>query len=122
MKRAVRLGLVAVFIVAVLSMAALAAPVVDSKIKDDNSVKLVVKKNFPVGMDYVFVCKPKGFKPVFFSYWFGDGEKLINIKNGNVFHTYLNPGNYTAKCSATNGKVTESDTLKIQVGDDIPVV
>jgi len=78
-------------------------------------VNLTIAPWFPQGMNYVFICDATGFIPISYDWFFGDGQKQLNSPHGDVWHTYTLPGDYTVMCIATDGIVTESDTLNIIV-------
>lgn len=70
---------------------------------------------YPKGPDHVFVCNITGFEPTSYTWFYGDGHKLLNIRNQNTYHVYEALGNYTVMCSGTDGVNTASDTLEINV-------
>ncbi len=79
------------------------------------SVNLHIKEWYPKGPDYVFVCNATGMTPIAYSWYYGDGQKLINISNRDTYHVYESLGQKTVQCSATNGVVAVNDTLQINV-------
>ncbi len=82
------------------------------------STTLSVKAPYPINGSYVLVCNTTVQAPVF-DWAFGDGSKLLNVLNGDVFHTYAS-GNYTASCTAKNGTASVSATLPIFVASAPP--
>ncbi|HLG23832.1 MAG TPA: PKD domain-containing protein [Candidatus Nanoarchaeia archaeon] len=79
------------------------------------SVELGIMQWYPKGPDYVFVCNPVGFNATSYTWFYGDGHKLLGIANQNTYHVYEALGHYTVSCSATDGVNTASDTLEINV-------
>lgn len=79
------------------------------------SADLHIMKWYPKGPDYVFVCNITGFEPTSYTWFYGDGHKLLNIHNQNTYHVYEATGHYTVSCSGTDGTNTASDTLEIDV-------
>lgn len=79
------------------------------------SADLHIMKWYPKGPDYVFVCNITGFEPTSYTWFYGDGHKLLNIRNQNTYHVYESLGNFTVMCSGTDGVNTASDTLEIFV-------
>jgi PKD repeat protein len=76
---------------------------------------------YPQGMNYIFICNPS-FGATSYDWNFGDGQKMFDVSNNNVWHTYSSAGIYEVTCTATNGVHTENNILKIKVGaiQDIP--
>lgn len=83
---------------------------------DEPSVEIAVKEWYPQGNDYVFECNADGFTPSSYSWYFGDGHQLEGTTHQDIYHTYANNGSYIVRCVASNGVVTEEDTLGITVG------
>ena len=79
------------------------------------SLNLSIKKWYPKGRDYVFVCNANGYAPTFYDWFFGDGQKMFNSANIDLFHRYTAPGNLTVLCRAKNLSVSLNATLKIAV-------
>jgi len=76
---------------------------------------LTIAPYYPQGWDYVFDCNTPGWTPTSYDWYFGDGQKLINITNQNVYHTYTAAGKYKVMCVATDGTHTSMAKLKVQV-------
>jgi hypothetical protein len=70
---------------------------------------------YPKGTHYVFFCVTPSWRPVNYSWRFGDGEKLLFIRNDNVYHIFKRPGNYTVNCTATDGIATSQALLPVSV-------
>ncbi|MBI2145200.1 CHRD domain-containing protein [Candidatus Woesearchaeota archaeon] len=79
------------------------------------AASLFVKSFYPKGPDYVFVCNATNFDPFAFTWFYGDGHKLINISNSDTYHVYQALGNYVVQCIATDGTITRDDTITINV-------
>lgn len=75
--------------------------------------ELVIKDGFPQGGDHVLVCE-NNIGATTFDWDFGDGQKLYDVENMDVFHNYA-PGEYTAFCQAQADGATQSDWLSIIV-------
>lgn len=86
-----------------------------TNVTQSGSADLHIMKWYPKGPDYVFVCNITGFEPTSYTWFYGDGHKLLNIKNQNTYHVYEALGHYTVSCSGTDGTNTASDTLEIDV-------
>jgi hypothetical protein len=80
----------------------------------NTSVEMSIAPFYPQGRSYVFICTAHGFTPTSYSWFFDDGQKLLDVANNNVFHTY-GPGMFTPVCTATDGVTTEAATLHITV-------
>jgi hypothetical protein len=76
---------------------------------------LFIKEWYPKGPDFVFVCEVEGFTPTAYSWFYGDGHKLLNITNRDTYHVYEELGEYEVMCIATDGVNIASDTLMIEV-------
>ena len=65
--------------------------------------------------DRVLVCQAHGFTPTSYTWQFDDGQKLVHIKNANVYHHYTRLGQFQPTCTATDGKhnATASTTVLI---------
>jgi len=76
---------------------------------------------YPQGMNYIFVCNPS-FGATSYDWNFGDGQKLFDVSNKNVWHTYSAAGEYEVTCTATTGSRIETNILRIKAGtvQDIP--
>lgn len=61
-----------------------------------------VKEWFPQGPNYVFECHVHGFRPIAYDWDFKDGQKLYDIHNENVWHTYTQNGFYVPSCTASD--------------------
>jgi hypothetical protein len=85
----------------------------------NGSVDLSIAPWFPQNKSYVFVCDVSGFTPTSYNWYFGDGQYQFNSPNQDVWHTYAANGTYNVSCTATNGTVTDSDTLQITVGTTV---
>jgi PKD repeat protein len=79
---------------------------------------LDVQSGFPMNNTYVFVCT-NNFGADTFDWDFGDGEMLTDVSNDNVMHTYTTAGNYTAYCQATQGSMSASATLAVEIMNSI---
>src|SRR3989344_3061184 len=79
------------------------------------SVNMYIMKWFPKGPDYVFACNASGFEPARFTWFYGDGHKLLNILNQNTYHVYQSTGTFTVSCTATDGNLSASDTMAVTV-------
>ena len=84
-------------------------------VNQNSSANLIVSPYYPQGNNYDFQCNTLGFTPNSYSWNFGDGHQLLNIANSNVYHTYINSGTYNVTCSATDGQITETDSLIVNV-------
>jgi transforming growth factor-beta-induced protein len=90
---------VAVFFVLILAMGSVSA--------------VSVKPWFPQGNSYVFECSlPEADS---YNWFFGDGQKIIEVSNSDVYHTYAEEGYYTVTCENEFG----SHSLDIVLGDTI---
>jgi hypothetical protein len=89
-----------------------APAVVPEPTPSNASVTLGVAPWYPQGNNFILECAAQEFTPTLYSWYFGDGQKLVDVTNSNVYHTYAS-GNYTATCVATNGSVLVMDTLDI---------
>lgn len=69
------------------------------------SVDLHIMKWYPKGPDFVFVCNATGFTPTSYSWFYGDGHKLLNIVNRNTYHVYESLGDFTVSCTAHGDNV-----------------
>ncbi|MBI2658263.1 CHRD domain-containing protein [Candidatus Woesearchaeota archaeon] len=78
-------------------------------------VDLHIMKWYPKGPDYVFTCNATGFTPTSYSWFYGDGHKLLNIVNRHTYHVYETLGNKTVSCTAFGDNISVSDTLQIDV-------
>lgn len=67
-----------------------------------------IKEPYPKYNKFVFLCNIDGFEPTNYSWWYGDGHKLIEIQNQNTYHTFEQDGTYTVKCSGQN-EIDEDD-------------
>ncbi len=89
------------------------------------SVELRVKEWYPKRNSYVFECVATGtgFTPQTYSWYYGDGDKLLNIVNGNTFHTFEENGQYTIRCEGhdANGNVHVTDEMTINVREAQPL-
>lgn len=79
------------------------------------AANLYVKEWYPKGPDYVFVCNATGFTPTNYTWFYGDGHKLLNIHNQNTYHVYDALGDYRVMCSATDGVHMANDSIDITV-------
>jgi hypothetical protein len=85
---------------------------VDGPVDEAN---LYVKAWYPKQNHYVFVCETAGFTPSRYDWFYGDGEKLLDIANGDTYHIYRQVGTYNVECNAESGSNTASDSLQITV-------
>jgi hypothetical protein len=76
---------------------------------------LYVKAWYPKDNDYVFVCSTPDMTPDSYNWFYGDGEKLLNIQNGDTYHRYKNTGTYTVTCEAHENGQTLTDALTVTV-------
>jgi hypothetical protein len=81
---------------------------------------LSIKPPYPKGSEFVFICDVDGFTPTSYSWFYGDGEKLINIQNGDTFHRYATTGAYNVTCMGTDGTNTASASLTVNVSTVSP--
>jgi|GEM_PF-5298253 len=70
---------------------------------------------YPQGLDYVFTCDTSAFNETSYTWDFGDGEKLIDVTNSDVWHTFGSEGNYTVICDTkdTTGTQLAKGTLDV---------
>jgi PKD repeat protein len=78
-----------------------------------SAFNLYVKDWYPKTNHYVFVCDAPSST---YDWFYGDGEKQINITNGDTYHIYPDAGSYTVKCTARD--LGESATLSVAVLTD----
>jgi PKD repeat protein len=78
---------------------------------------VTVAPYFPQGMNYIFLCGTSAFSASTYTWDFGDGQKLLDVSNNNVWHTYSTPGTYNVKCDAKNSLGTQlaKGTLTVTV-------
>jgi len=91
---------------------------------NETSVSLNIFPWFPQGNNgqiYVFSCDAAGFTPQKFDWNFGDGQKMYDVTNANVWHEYTIPGSHSVECTATNGETTKMGEIQINVGGVIEV-
>jgi hypothetical protein len=69
---------------------------------------------YPKGSHYVFFCNAS-VMPTNYSWYFGDGEKLLQIKNSNVYHIYKQPGSYVVRCVVHGVNASSNATMNIVV-------
>jgi plastocyanin len=76
---------------------------------------LKIKEFYPDKNSFVLSCDlaDQGFHPTTFSWYFGDGQKLLDVQNSNVYHTYASSGNYPASCTASDGATSRSASLNV---------
>lgn len=86
----------------------------DSSSGNGLSATVAIAPSFPQNHDYVFVCNTTGFSASSYSWYYGDGQTLVNSSLDNVFHTY-DSGTYTVACRATDGVNWAVGTLGITV-------
>ncbi len=79
------------------------------------SATLKIAPYYPKDREYVFICDVQGFTPNSYDWVFGDGHKLWDLPEDDVYHVYENPGNHTVSCTATDGDIFVSDSLDIEV-------
>lgn len=79
------------------------------------SATLRIGKWYPKGTHYVFHCDTNNTSPTNYSWHFGDGEKLLQIKNQNVYHVYKKPGTYTLSCTAHSVESAISTEMSVIV-------
>jgi hypothetical protein len=82
--------------------------------KSDGNAELSIAPWYPKDNNYIFVCETD-FEATSYSWYFGNGKMLLNIANNNVYHTFQNPGVYAVTCEATDGDMTASDTMLVNV-------
>ncbi len=68
---------------------------------------------FPQGGNYVFICNA-GFTATSYDWTYGDGSKLLDYSQNNVYHSYAS-GNYDVTCTAKNAQTSSTGTLTITV-------
>jgi hypothetical protein len=86
-----------------------------------DTASITIKDWYPQIGAYVFECNTPGFTPTSYDWFYGDGEKLLDSPHQNVFHTYLQNGDYDVTCVARSGDRTAEATLRVSV-NDIPFV
>lgn len=70
-----------------------------SAAEDPLTASLTIKEWYPKGLEYVFICETN--KPaLYFTWYYDDGEKQIEILNQDTFHRYQAEGNYSVRCIA----------------------
>jgi hypothetical protein len=79
-----------------------------------SAVNVSIAPWYPKNMSYVFFCNTN-FTATNYSWYFGDGEKLVQIKNWNVYHTYKRSGIYQLRCTAFAAGKSENATLQVAV-------
>jgi hypothetical protein len=79
------------------------------------TVNLYIKEWYPKNNHFVFVCDEDGFVADRFTWYYGDGHKLIDIQNRDTYHIYEQTGVYTVNCTASNGATSASDSMTINV-------
>ena len=70
----------------------------------DPGASLSIADWYPKGGNYVFVCEAEGFTPTGYDWDFGDGQKLYDVANSNVFHHYSHNGYYDVSCTPADGE------------------
>jgi PKD repeat protein len=98
-------------IIAILLVLTLAIPF--ARAVESNTVS--VQEFYPKENHYIFVCTADGFTPNGYDWDFGDGEKLFDQTENNVYHIFANDGDYTVTCTASDGNVTTMNTLDVTV-------
>lgn len=76
---------------------------------------LTIKPPYPKYNKFVFLCNINGFEPTNYSWWYGDGHKLIEIHNQNTYHTFEEPGTYTVKCQGQNAEERDSASITVTI-------
>ncbi|MBI2546067.1 CHRD domain-containing protein [Candidatus Woesearchaeota archaeon] len=78
---------------------------------------IFVKEWYPKANHYVFVCNLEAadFTPTRFSWFYGDGEKQVDISNRDTYHIYQSGGNFTVLCFGTDGDRIRGASLDIFV-------
>jgi len=66
---------------------------------------------YPQGNSYVFLCS---IPDTSYDWDFGDGEKLYDIAESSVYHTFESPGTYEVYCEAGG----ERHLLRVKVGTE----
>jgi hypothetical protein len=80
------------------------------------SVDLIIKPPYPKKNEFVFICDDE-FDTKKYSWFYGDGEKQIEIMNRDTFHRYKNSGNYEVKCVSHKSGITKSGKISVIVDD-----
>lgn len=70
---------------------------------------------YPQETNYIFECSADGFDADRYDWDFGDGEKLIDITESSVYHTYTVPGTYEVSCTASANGLVDVELLRIIV-------
>jgi len=70
---------------------------------------------YPQGLNYIFRCDVNGFTAATYSWDFGDGQKMMDVANSNVWHTFSASGPYIVECAAkdSTGAHLAKSTLNI---------
>jgi hypothetical protein len=84
-------------------------------VPDTASVAIRIAPWYPKGTHYVFFCDAQGFTPTNYSWYFGDGQKLLQIKNSNVYHIYT-PGTYDLQCMAHAPGLSHAAAMQVRAG------
>lgn len=83
----------------------------------NTSGTIFVKEWYPKANHYVFVCnlETADFTPTRFSWFYGDGEKQVDISNRDTYHIYQSGGNFTVLCFGSDGSRVRGASLDIFV-------
>lgn len=71
---------------------------------------------YPQENNYVFICDSSGFNATGYDWYFGDGEKLLNIQNSETYHSYSDSNAYNVSCTAKN--LVSQQTAMLTIGTD----
>jgi len=86
-------------------------PVKNESVQIQNiSGTISIARWYPKGTHYVFFCNASGAAN--YSWYFGDGQKLLQIKNDNVYHIFPGAGVYDVQCI---GHGAQNRTANLQV-------
>ena len=68
------------------------------------------------GQNFVFECNTEGFTATSYDWDFGDGQKMHDVSNANVWHTFSTDGSYAVECTATDSVISQVGEIHINVG------
>ena len=80
----------------------------------EKSVTVSIAPWYPQGNDYIFYCRANWFKATSYDWFFGDGQKLLNMRENNVYHSFED-GAYTVTCIARNKQIVKEGNLTVVV-------
>jgi PKD repeat protein len=89
---------------------------VEVEVEGDPAAALVIKEWYPQHADYVLECQTEYFDgPVSYDWDFGDGMKLYDLQGADVYHTFVDPGEYHVTCVANDGEHNVAAWTEISV-------